>query len=71
MKLSDVSTVELARILPATEKVAGPDSVSARILRRELAERRRWPEGPDGKGSDYARSDNELTTVPAADGGQS
>jgi hypothetical protein len=71
MKLSDVPTIELARILLATEKVAGPDSESARILHRELAERRRWPEGSDGKRSDYARSDNELTAMPAADGGQS
>jgi hypothetical protein len=39
MKLRDVPTTELRRILRATERDAGPDSVEARTLRRELVKR--------------------------------
>ncbi len=39
MKLTEIPTADLRRILRATERAAGPDSVEARILRRELAKR--------------------------------
>jgi hypothetical protein len=39
MKLNEVPTAELQRILRATERDAGPDSMEARILRRELVKR--------------------------------
>lgn len=39
MKLSDIPTPELLRILHATERDTGPDSVETRILRRELVRR--------------------------------
>lgn len=71
MKLSDVPTLELTRILLATEKVAGPDSESARILHRELAERRRWPNKSFAKTRDHAGTGTPPTTEPSAGGGQS
>ena len=39
--LSDLPTEDLREMLRATEQVAGPDSVSARILRRALESRDR------------------------------
>ena len=46
MKLTDISTTKLRRIIRNTERLAGPNSVEVRILRREL-ERRRAREGDD------------------------
>jgi len=40
MKITDISTVKLQRIIRDTERLAGPDSVEVRILRRELLRRR-------------------------------
>jgi hypothetical protein len=39
MKLHDIPTTELRRILRATERDAGPGSVEVRVLRRELTRR--------------------------------
>ena len=39
MKLQDIPTSELRRVLRATERDAGPDSMEARVLRQELAKR--------------------------------
>jgi hypothetical protein len=39
MKLNDIPMPELRRILCATERDAGPDSMEARVLRRELVRR--------------------------------
>lgn len=39
MKLSDISTTELLRILQATERTVGPNAVEVAILRRELVRR--------------------------------
>ena len=39
MKLRDVSTPELRRMIRTTEDFAGPASVSVRVLRRELESR--------------------------------
>jgi hypothetical protein len=39
MKPNELTTPELRRILRATEGDAGPDSMEARILRRELVKR--------------------------------
>ena len=39
MKLNKITTPELRRILRATERDAGRDSIEARILRRELVKR--------------------------------
>lgn len=45
MKLNEISTPELTRVIAATSRDAGPDSREVRILERELerreAERRR------------------------------
>jgi hypothetical protein len=41
MQLRDMPTDELRRALSATERAAGQDSDSARVLRRELAQRER------------------------------
>ena len=51
MKLTDVPTPELRRILRATEKAEGPESVEARIFRRELDRRKQErPRRRKGKG---------------------
>ena len=39
MKLHEISTPDLRRILRATEQDAGFDSMEARVLRRELTQR--------------------------------
>ena len=39
MKLHDIPTPELRRVLRATEQDAGSDSMEARMLRRELVKR--------------------------------
>lgn len=39
MKLDNIPTPELRRILRATEDDAGPDSMEARVLRHELVKR--------------------------------
>ena len=39
MKLNDIPTPKLRRILRATEQAAGPDSMEVRVLRRELVRR--------------------------------
>ena len=39
MKLTDIPTQELRRILHATERAVGADSSEAEILRRELTKR--------------------------------
>ncbi len=39
MKIKDLSTSRLRRILRATERDVGPESVEARIMRRELTRR--------------------------------
>lgn len=41
MRLRDVATDELLRAFAATEKVAGLESLEARVLRRELDRRNR------------------------------
>lgn len=41
MKVKDVPTSQLRRILRATERAVGTDSTEARIIRRELVRRRR------------------------------
>lgn len=43
MKLSELPTDELRRALADTERIAGRNSASARILRRELARREAAP----------------------------
>jgi len=43
MKLHEIPTPELRRILRATERDAGADSMEARILRRELVKRKSRP----------------------------
>jgi hypothetical protein len=39
MKLTEVPTAELRRIVAATERVVGPNSAEVRVLKRELARR--------------------------------
>lgn len=39
MRLSAIPTRQLRRILRATEREAGPDSLEVRVLRRELVRR--------------------------------
>jgi hypothetical protein len=51
MKISEISTTELRKLLSSTQKSLGPETIEVKILKRELARRGIKPQSEDKGGA--------------------